>query len=83
MPHPVLSLSGVQAAFDFTDVGTRKWDNEIEVLHNLGDGCMLKSVNRWKEVGSRNIRFLTQRVALNWFDRSQVVHSKVERCPSG
>ena len=28
----------VQAAFDFIDVGTRKWDNEIEVLHNLGDG---------------------------------------------
>jgi hypothetical protein len=24
------ALSGVQAAFDFIDVGTRKWDNEIE-----------------------------------------------------
>ena len=42
MPRSV-ALSGVQAAFDFIDVGTRKWDNEIEVLHNLGDGCMLKS----------------------------------------
>ena len=40
-----VALSGVQAAFDFIDVGTRKWDNEIEVLHNLGDGCMLKSLN--------------------------------------
>jgi hypothetical protein len=38
-----VALSGVQAAFDFIDVGTRKWDNEIEVLHNLGDGCLLKS----------------------------------------
>ena len=37
------ALSGAQAAFNFIDVGIRKWDNEIEVLHNLGDGCMLKS----------------------------------------
>jgi len=44
MPYLVLfALSGAQAAIDFIDVGTRKWDNEIEVLHNLGDGCMLKS----------------------------------------
>ena len=30
-----VALSGVQAAFDFVDVGTRKWDNEIEVLHKF------------------------------------------------
>ena len=41
--HRSVALSGVQAAFDFIDVGTRKWDNEIEVLHNLGDGRMLRS----------------------------------------
>jgi hypothetical protein len=27
-----------EAAVDFIDLGTRKWDYEIEVLHNLGDG---------------------------------------------
>jgi len=42
MPRSV-ALSGLQAAFDFIDARTRKWDNEIEVLHNHGDGCMLKS----------------------------------------
>lgn len=38
-----VALIGVQTAFDFTDAGTHEWDNEIEVLHNLGDGSMLKS----------------------------------------
>ena len=50
-----VALSGVQAAFDFIDVRTRKWDNEIEVSHN----------------------------PLNWCDRSPVVDSRAERCPSG
>ena len=58
-----VALSGAQAAFDFTDVGTRKWDNEIEVLHNLGDRCLLKSSKPME--GSRianTLGFLTQRV---------------------
>ena len=33
-----VALIGVQTAFDFIDVGTRKWNNESEVLL-----CMLKS----------------------------------------
>ena len=60
MPYLVLfALSGAQAAIDFIDVGTRKWDNErLRCYTILATAACLSPVNRWKEVGSRDIRFL-------------------------